>query len=491
MPRLITLSRAARLVGVKRGTLQEKIQQGELRTFEGELLLADLLHAYPQTQVEDTTMLERVGHIMEQAVNKIVRPDEDMPDYNTLATRILSLGRELAQARQDARRYRDLVGDLQQKLASLAGGADKPQAQALGKLQDWLQQAITVTESHKDDSQDIAKEALLRVIAAQVRILPSGHEFFIEGSDSILEAGLRNGLALNYGCSNGKCGLCKAKVVSGQVGKVRDYDHVLSETEKGLGYILTCANTAVTDVVLEAEEAAGSHDIPIQEIHIRVKKVEQPDEYVTLLHAKTPRTQRLRFLAGQYLSLEIPGMPPRDCAIASCPCDDMNLQFHLPATAGDPFSLHLRESVKNKSSIHIKGPRGEFTLDEDSARSLIFIACNTGFGPVKSLVEHAMALDVAGQIHLCWITTPGNSHYADNLCRSWEDALDNFHYTALEADTDMAVAAMLAEYLQSTGDPGQFDCYACLPESLLEATETTLTAGGLPASQLRLEPLRN
>jgi CDP-4-dehydro-6-deoxyglucose reductase len=491
MPRLITLSRAARLVGVKRGTLQQKIQQGELRTFEGELLLADLLHAYPQTQVEDTTMLERVGHIMEQAVNKIVRADEDLPDYNTLAARILSLGRELAHARQDARRYRELVTDLQQKLAELARGADAAQAGTLGKLQDWLQQAIAATDTRNDDAQDIAKEALLRVIAAQVRILPSGHEFFIEGSESILEAGLRSGLALNYGCSNGNCGLCKAKVVSGQVGKVRDYDHVLSETEKGLGYILTCSHTAVTDVVLEAEEAAGSHDIPFQEIDIRVKKVEVPDDHVILLHARTPRTQRLRFLAGQYLSLEIPGVPPRDCAIASCPCDDMNLQFHVPTTSGDPFSQQLRDCVKTHSIIHIKGPRGDFTLDEDSLRSLVFIACNTGIGPVKSLVEHAMALDVAEHVHLCWITTPGNSHYAGNLCRAWEDALDNFHYTALEADAEATVAGMLTEYLQTTGDPGQFDFYVCLPESLLETAGTALTAGGVPAAQLRLEPLRS
>jgi len=49
MPRLITLSRAARLVGVKRGVLQKRIREGELRTFEGELLLSELLHAYPQT----------------------------------------------------------------------------------------------------------------------------------------------------------------------------------------------------------------------------------------------------------------------------------------------------------------------------------------------------------------------------------------------------------------------------------------------------------
>jgi hypothetical protein len=80
LPSLITLSRAARLVGVRRGTLQKQIQRGELRTFEGELLLADLLHAYPQAEIEDTTMLERVGSIKEQAVNKIIRPTAQRPD---------------------------------------------------------------------------------------------------------------------------------------------------------------------------------------------------------------------------------------------------------------------------------------------------------------------------------------------------------------------------------------------------------------------------
>ncbi|MDX2458177.1 MAG: 2Fe-2S iron-sulfur cluster-binding protein, partial [Gammaproteobacteria bacterium] len=235
MPRLITLSRAARLVGVKRGALQTKIRQGELRTFEGELLLADLLRVYPQTQVEDTTMLERVGHIMEQAVNKIVRPDDDeAPDTDTLAARILALGQELAQARQEARRNRNLVTDMQQKLAELEPAAEKTQEQSFSKLKDWFTLALTSTETAADDSDIIAREAFLRVMAAQVRILPSGHEFFIEGSDSILEAGLRSGLALDYGCSNGNCGKCKAKVVSGQVKKICPHDYVLSETEKGL-----------------------------------------------------------------------------------------------------------------------------------------------------------------------------------------------------------------------------------------------------------------
>jgi CDP-4-dehydro-6-deoxyglucose reductase len=491
MPRLITLSRAARLVGVKRGALQTKIQQGELRTFEGELLLADLLQVYPQTQVEDTTMLERVEHIMEQAVNKIVRPaNDDALDTDTLAARILALGQELAQARQEARRYNDLVTDLKQKLDELGPEAEKTQEQTFSKLKDWFTLALASTETPADDSDIIAREAFLRVMAAQVRILPSGHEFFMEGSDSILEAGLRGGLALDYGCSNGNCGKCKAKVVSGQVKKICPHDYVLSETEKGLGYILTCSNTAVTDVVLEAEEALGSHDIPQQEIDIRAKKTECPDDRVIIMHAKTPRTSRLRFLAGQYLSLEIEGLPAQDCSVASCPCDDMNLQFHIPAIPGDPFSEQLAGSVKTNTVIRIKGPKGAFTLNEDSPRSIVFIAINAGFGPIKSLVEHAMALDIAENLYLYWITTPENSHYLGNLCRSWDDALDNFRYRSLEATDSRPVADVLPEIIADLGAVEKLDFYVCTPGPLLETVATFMTDNGVPASRLRLEPVR-
>ncbi|HAJ91305.1 MAG TPA: ferredoxin [Gammaproteobacteria bacterium] len=491
MPRLITLSRAARLVGVKRGALQTKIQQGELRTFEGELLLADLLQVYPQTQVEDTTMLERVEHIMEQAVNKIVRPaNDDLPDSDTLAARILALGQELAQARQEARRYNDLVTDLKQKLDELGPEAEKTQEQTFSKLKDWFTLALASTETPADDSDFIAKEAFLRVMAAQVRILPSGHEFFIEGSDSILEAGLRGGLALGYGCSNGNCGKCKAKVVSGQVKKISRHDYALSETEKGLGYILTCANTAVTDVVLEAEEALGSHDIPQQEIDIRVKKTECPNDRVIILHAKTPRTSRLRFLAGQYLSLELAGLPAQYCSLASCPCDDMNLQFHISVTTGSPFSEQLAGSVKANTVISIKGPKGAFTLNEDSPRSIVFIAINAGFGPVKSLIEHAMALDIAENLYLYWMTTPGNSHYLGNLCRAWDDALDNFRYRPLEVTDRKPVADVLAEIIADLDAIEELDFYVCTPGPILETVETALTNNGVSASRLQLEPVR-
>ncbi|MGB5261549.1 MAG: 2Fe-2S iron-sulfur cluster-binding protein [Gammaproteobacteria bacterium] len=490
MPRLITLSRAARLVGVKRGVLQKRIQQGELRTFEGELLLSDLLHAYPQTEIEDTTMLERVETIMENAVNKIIRPDEESPDTNTLAARILSLGQELAQARAEARRSAGIIDTLKHRFEEISSADEQTQQQAFSTLRDWFYRTLESIENVEDDSGLIAKEAFLRVMAAQVRILPSGHEFFIEGSDSILEAGLRGGLALNYGCSNGNCGLCKCKVISGQVKRIARHDYALTEAEKGLGYILACANTAVTDVVIEADEAHGSYDIPTQEIEIRIRKIERIDDRVIFLQARTPRTRRLRFLAGQQLSLQIDGLPKQDHFIASCPCDDMNLQFHIPVNTGDPFSGKLDDCLKLNAGLAISGPSGDFILNEDSPRSQVFIACNAGFAPIKSLIEHAMALDIAEDIHFYWLTTPGNHHYLGNLCRSWDDALDNFHYTALAATNDASIAELLPKITASLGEAASLDYYACMPAPLLEQTEKFLLENGIPPQQIKTEPLR-
>ncbi|UCC57225.1 MAG: 2Fe-2S iron-sulfur cluster binding domain-containing protein [Gammaproteobacteria bacterium] len=490
MPRLITLSRAARLVGVKRGALQKKIREGELRTFEGEILLTDLLQSYPQTEVEDTSMLERVEQIMEQAVNKIVRPADDAPDSGALATRVMALSQELATARHEARRLAGVINGLQAQFDLLDSGDSLPD-DAFSTLRQWLATALATEAADELETDEIfARETFLRVMEAQIRILPSGHEFLIEGSDSILEAGLRNGLALAYGCSNGNCGKCKAKLVSGQIKKIHQHDYVLTEAEKALGYFLTCSSTAVTDVVMEAEEAAGSRDIPLQNIDVRIRKIERPDDRVVVLETRTPRTNRLRFLAGQYLTLKIDDLPTCDCSITSCPCDGMNLQFQIPVTAGDPLSEHLATNARAHDIISISGPRGDFILNEESSRSLVFIAGNAGIGPIKSLIEHAMALDIAEDIHLAWITTDGNSHYLGNLCRSWDDALDNFHYTALQANGEQSAQSLLPQITGKLGSLDQYDCYVCMPSPLLEPVKNFLTASGAPENQVRVESLR-
>ena len=94
---LITLSRAARLIGVIRSELQKKVQLVDLHAFDGMVNIDDLLRAYPKAQLEDDVEYRRVSQIKEKAFGKRVF-ERAMPDVDTLATRVTELSRELARS---------------------------------------------------------------------------------------------------------------------------------------------------------------------------------------------------------------------------------------------------------------------------------------------------------------------------------------------------------------------------------------------------------
>jgi CDP-4-dehydro-6-deoxyglucose reductase len=485
MPQLLTLSRAARLVGVRRGALQSKIRSGELVGFEGMVSVEDLLRAYPEAKLEDNSGLERLERIKDAAFTRRVR-ERVLPSSEVLVARLTELSRELAQAQARADAYRATLEQLRDRLRGLGGGA-APAETAAGLLA-WLQRSLESAQQGEEPPSLLVQDRFMRIMTAHVRIRPSGHEYFVDGSDSLLEAALRAGLALDYGCSAGSCGKCKARVVSGQVQKTRHSDYALTAAEKSAGVVLMCCNTAVVDLEIEAHEAHGAADMPLQTIEARVKSVSPLADDMRLLHLQTPRTNRLRFLAGQTVSLALADGPAASRAVASCPCDDRNLQFHVRRRAGDEFAERVFAGLKGVETVRVEGPRGAFVLNEESHRPLIFIAGETGFAPIKSLIEHAMALDAAETLDLYWIAAGKSGHYLDNLCRAWSDALDNFRYAPLQADgapSDEAVMERaLRHVVQDHPRLGDYDVYVAGPGPLANAAEYLLLEYGLPRQQM-------
>lgn len=318
-----------------------------------------------------------------------------------------------------------------------------------------------------------------------VLLQPSQHTFLVNGADSLLEAGLRVGLAMNYGCSSGNCGLCKARIVSGQVEKIRHQDYVVSGAEKNQGYVLLCSHTAASDLVIEVQEASHANEIQLQEIDARVKEIKPLTDKVMLLHLQTPRTNRLRFLAGQSVALSI-GDDASDYAIASCPCDDRNLQFHIRDVPGNAFAARVFNVLRAGDTVNVYGPVGEFVLQPESTRPLLMLACNSGFAPLKSLIEHAMSLERAESLHLYWLATVQGGHYMANWCRAWGDALDNFHYHELNADSlqEPNLVQMLARVMTDHPTLSPFDVYVAGPTIFVTKMHAALLQMGVPAAQL-------
>jgi CDP-4-dehydro-6-deoxyglucose reductase, E3 len=162
---------------------------------------------------------------------------------------------------------------------------------------------------------------------------------------------------------------------------------------------------------------------------------------------------------------------------------------------GNLFSDYVFNRLKVNDVVDIEGPQGEFILQEKTSRPLYFIAFDTGFAPVKSLVEHAMSLETADSIHLYWIGSSDSSIYLPNIPRAWADALDNFHYHAIVAGHDLshltvlreeALLGILKEILNEHPEVSDGDVYIAGPEAASKLTEQFFRDLGLPKTRVFL-----
>lgn len=486
MSHQLTIWRAAQLVGVARGVLQGQVRDGALELNDGLVSTEALLRLYPSARLEESGLLERVAQIKDEAFGRRVR-ERMLPSQEVLAQRLFGQSQELADVRRHLQRYHTLVVALQQRARVLA--LQDPLAPGVRELEQVATQGLArVLATESADLLEVMDD-MLKVMTAQVTVRPSGHEFSVEGHDTLLQAGLRAGLKLNYGCGNGTCGMCKVRVVSGEVVRTQACDYPLSEAEKSQGYTLLCAHTAgSSELTLELLEAGGPQDIPLQTIVTQVRAVRELAPDTRLLHLQTPRSHRLRFLAGQSVTLgwTMPGHSDASApyAVASCPCDDRNLHFYIARDDANAFAQRLFAGrIKAGESVTANGPTGDFVL-ADGHRALVFAACDTAFAPIKSLIEHALALDAAPSLTLFWLATRADGHFAKNQCRAWSQALDQFDYE-LVADTDaVAGARQIVRAMRS--DLFDIDCdfYLAGPEAFVRTLQEGLREAGVPAAQV-------
>ena len=455
MSHLLPLSRVARLVGQSRHVLQEMIRNDTLVTFDGMIELDELLRAFPDVKWDDDAEIRRVAEIKDRAFAKRLR-EHVLPDKDVLVARLNEMGDDYAAAKALLKHYGNVMVWLDEKIDEMDEGASMETHHALHSVRAFLLRNLAELPPEAIQAQAvIAQERILKIMAPTVTILPSGHEFIVEGNDTLLEAALRNGVSLSYGCSNGNCGECKARVVSGEVKKVHAHDYVLKQAEKDAGVILLCAYAPVNDVVIESS-VAGARDIPVQQLTAKVKSVEVFNPKMAALHILAPRSQRLRFLGGQSIQIKINGMSG-SYSIASCPCEDRHIEVQIQRREGDAFAEAVFSDLKANDTVEVEGPFGEFVLDEDSPRPVIFVAFGAGFSPIKSLIQHAMSLDLTESMDLHWLADD-TGLFQDNLCRAWTDALDNFNYLPHLPTDDLD--ALLKSIVVDYPDMHRFDVYA-------------------------------
>ncbi|MFK8028403.1 MAG: 2Fe-2S iron-sulfur cluster-binding protein [Gammaproteobacteria bacterium] len=326
--------------------------------------------------------------------------------------------------------------------------------------------------------------------------------FMVQENETILEAAIRAGVSINYGCSSGTCGLCKARLLKGSVEEIKAREFVIPEAEKLQGNMLTCVCAIKNDVVIDAVVANTVSDIPKQKLNVKVRKVEPLAEEVYRLIVQTPRTSRLRFLAGQYVEIGLDDIGVSRFSIASCPCEDRLIELHLRVSDDDPVSKLVSAKMRMGDGLNLQGPYGEFVYDENANRPVILFAFDTGFAAIKSLLEHITAQEQELHIHLIWMSCGRDGLYLNNLCRSWSDAFDNFTYSGISLDESIkqlidnpqqgcaTVEAHITQVLQPYDDLSCHDVYVSAPAPATKLFENVCRMKNVLMRRFFTEPVR-
>jgi CDP-4-dehydro-6-deoxyglucose reductase, E3 len=301
----------------------------------------------------------------------------------------------------------------------------------------------------------------------EVRLEPSGHTFNVAADETILEAALRQGIGLPYGCRNGACGACKGILKSGELAYGDYQERALHPHEKAAGKALTCCTRPLTDIVLEVREVSGAKDLAIRTLPARVEKVEKPAEDVAVLSLKLPAGERLQFLAGQYIDILLKDGKRRSFSMANAPHDDALIQLHVRKSPGGAFSNYVFDQMKERAILRFEGPLGTFYLREDSDKPLIFVAGGTGFAPIKALIEHCLHEGIDRPMVLYWGVRSLKDLYMRDLPGRWQQEHGNFTYIPVLSDplpedgwtgrTGLVHQAVLDDFADLSG----YQVYAC------------------------------
>ncbi len=310
------------------------------------------------------------------------------------------------------------------------------------------------------------------------RIIP------VKEDESLLDACLRDGLAMPFDCRNGGCGVCKCTVLHGEVELGPYQESALSDAEREAGRVLACIAKPVSDVEIEYEPSgAAVRPVLVHEAQVVSMDLLAPD--VMRVRLEVEGGGRIPFYAGQYINILLEDGQKRAFSFATAPHVPGPIELHIRRIEGGLFTTRVFTTMKVGDRLRFEGPVGSFFLREEGTKPVIFVAGATGFAPVKSMVEHAFHAGLARPMVLYWGTRTLADMYLRQLPEKWAAEHPSFRFVpvlsdprpedAWEGRTGLVHEAILRDYPDLAGHR----IYACGSVKMVEAAQPAFAKQGL------------
>ncbi len=323
-----------------------------------------------------------------------------------------------------------------------------------------------------------------------VSVSPHGWEFEVKDGEKILDAALRQGVAIRYGCRHGNCSSCKYLVEDGEVDFGVASPYSLPERERAEGYALLCCAEPLGDLEITDDAEVDDRQkqiLPIIETVTSVQSVTQltPDLWELIIDLDDP----LPFYAGQFVELEVPGAPGewRSYSITSPPSESLQLSFVIKRINGGAFSDQV-DSLRIGSELRMRGPYGTSYI-RDGDRRIVLVATGSGIAPILSILQDAAIADDQRSFTFFYGARTRADLVATALLEDLAEKLQLKVLYALSRPTPECawegdVGRVTRSVQSHLSDASEFDAYLCGKPEVCDTIGMLLEAKGIRTSRI-------
>lgn len=334
-------------------------------------------------------------------------------------------------------------------------------------------------------------------MAHAVTVEPSGVAFEVAAGETILEAGIRQGIAMPYGCKDGTCGSCKCQKLSGTVRHRPYQSKALNDEEALAGQVLACCAVPESDVLLSSRQVTADGAFPVKKLPARVGQMLRVSHDVMVLQLQVPASQTFRYHAGQYIEVLLKEGVRRAYSMANAPqtqdAASPVIELHVRHMPGGRFTDEVFGSLKEKDLLRLEGPFGSFYL-RASDKPIVLLASGTGFAPIKALLQQLRAEGSTRPVTLYL----GGRRPADLYDVAWlqaqQQAMPQLRYVPVISNaepedtwtgrTGFVHCAVLEDFPNLSGH----QVYACGAPIVVDSARADYTRlGGLPVDEFHAD----
>lgn len=274
----------------------------------------------------------------------------------------------------------------------------------------------------------------------------SGEQAFnCDDRETILYAGLRQGINLPYECATGTCGTCRARVISGEYGTVWKEAPGAARLKPEKGDILMCQTRPLSDCALRvpAEIAASKQPIPAPR-HGVIRNIKRLTNDVAHFHVHL--SEPITFEAGQFVVIETRELTGgRAYSMVNFGTSSVSrLDLVLKRKPSGYFSDWLFADRQGDETVEVFGPLGRAVFRPNEDKNIVCIAGGSGIAGMMSILAHAISADYfrdhKGAVFF-GVRTLADTFYLDELSKFVQASHGN-----LEVVVALSHEASVAEY---------------------------------------------